>query len=192
MTDSNFFIMISSLDDYAAFLCKHSMSGDQFLFCCLIYEKKFHLIYKLYNERGGFNRDELRDLEDRGYVINTNTGEDLYADGYVITDQFVGAIYGNEYSMFQELIDTYPQFIFIEQKKIPAQSCDLDSLRMTYFGKVGRNVNLHKKIIKLLKFGIDNDLVNMGIEKWVKSEQWKALEHEFKAKPNEAYGGKEF
>lgn len=168
--------MIASLRDYVNFLAKHNMSGDQFLFCCLIYEQKFDLIYKIFNERGGFDRDELNDLEDRGYVINLNKENDTWADMYNITDKFRSEIYGDEFSMWKEFTDTYPQFIFIEGKKIPAQSTDLDFLRVAYMAKIGRSPILHKKIIEHLIYASDHDMINMGIEKWVKGEQWRAIE----------------
>jgi hypothetical protein len=167
--------MIASLSDYVDFCCRHNMSGDQFLFCCLIYEKRFDLIYKVFNERGGFDKDELNDLEDRGYVINNNKEKDTYADMYVVTPKFQEEIYGEEYTMWEEFTTTYPQFIFIEGKRIPAQSTDLDQLKNIYFSKIGRSVKNHKKIIEALIYASDHDMISMGIEKWVKGEQWKSI-----------------
>lgn len=169
--------MIASLPDYVDFLSRHNMSGDQFLFCCLIYEKKFDLIYKIFNERGGFDRDELNDLEDRGYVINLNKENDTYADMYTVTPKFKDEIYGEEYSMWKEFVDTYPQFIFIEGRRIPAQSTDLDALKNIYFSKIARSVSKHKKVMQALIYASDHDMINMGIEKWVKGEQWKSVEY---------------
>lgn len=167
--------MIADLEDYTNFLCKHNMSGDQFLFCCLIYEKKFNLIYKVFNERDGFDRDELNDLEDRGYVMNLNKEKDTYADMYAVTDKFKEEIYAEPTIMWKEFIDTYPQFIFIDGKRIPAQSTDLDLLKTIYFAKISRSVRKHKEIIQLLIYASDHDMISMGIEKWVKGEQWKAV-----------------
>lgn len=175
--------MIASLEDYVDFLCRHNMSGDQFLFCCLIYEKKFNLIYKVFNERSGFDRDELNDLEDRGYVINKNKENDTWADMYEVTDKFKEEIYGETHTMWDELIKTYPQFIFIEGKRVPAQSTDLDLLKTTYFQKIGRSVKQHKRIIELLIYASDHDMISMGIEKWIKGEQWKAIEYVINEKP---------
>ena len=169
--------MISNLRDYTDFLCRHNMSGDQFLFCCLIYEKRYNLIYKIFNERGGFDRDELNDLEDRGYVINLNKENDTYCDMYSVTDKFRDEMYGEESTMWQELTSTYPQFIFIDGKRIPAQSTDLDQLRVVYFSKIANSIKKHREIIQLLIYASDHDLVNMGIEKWIRGEQWKAIEH---------------
>lgn len=175
--------MIASLNDYVAFLCKHNMNGEQFLFCCLVYEKRFDLIYKIFNERNGFDRDDLRDLEDRGYLKNMNQGDDTYCDSYEVTKKFREEIYGEEYVMWEEFINTYPQFIFIEGKRIPAQSTDLDQLKSIYFNKIARSVKKHKRIIELLTYASDHDMINMGIEKWVRGEQWKAIELTIMEKP---------
>ncbi len=184
--------MISSLEDYVGFLTKHNMSGDQFLFCCLVHEKKLSLIYKIFNERDGFNVDELRDLEDRGFVINMNKDNDLFADMYVVTDKFTSGIYGEDFHIWQEFIDLYPQFIFIDQKRIPAQSTDLDKLRQIYISKISRNINKHKKIMASLRYAVDHDLINMGIQKWVTSEQWKAVELIQNEKSSVGHGEQEF
>jgi hypothetical protein len=170
------------------------MSGEQFLFCCLIYERKFNLIYKIFNERGGFDIDELNDLADRGYVINLNKEDQTYCDMYSVTEKFKKEIYGEEYSMWNELINTYPQFIFIEGRRIPAQSTDLDQLKVVYFAKIARSVKRHKEIIDLLTYASDHDMINMGIEKWIKGEQWKSVKAVKDEKPAEGtvHGEREF
>jgi hypothetical protein len=185
--------MIVDLKEYVKFLCEHKMSGDQFLFCCLIHEKRFDLVYKMFNERWPFDRDELRDLEDRGYVINTNKGNDTWADMYIVTEKFEEVIYSSEEVMWQELLNTYPIWLYIDGKRIPAQGADLDQLRVIYFAKIGRSVARHKKIMELLAFGVNNEMVNMGIEKWIKGEQWRPLEAAMNEKPKSSgYGEKEF
>ena len=169
------------------------MSAEQFLFCFLIYKKKDPLHYKIVNERGPFSRKELKDLETRGYIINKNVGEDTYADMYELTPKFTKEIFGEQSLMWEELINTYPQFIFIDGKRIPAQSTDLDELKNIYFNKIGHSVKTHKKIVDLLIYASDHDLVNMGIEKWVKGEQWKAIEHLINEKPSkDALSEREF
>lgn len=183
--------MIASLEDYVGFLCKHNMTADQFLFCCLIHEGKFPLIYQLFNERGGFDKKELQDLEERGYVINTNKENEVYADMYEITDLFKSEIYGEKYSMWKEFTDTYPKYFYIESKRLPAQSTDLDALQAVYLNKVKRSVKQHTHVINLLKYAVENDLINMGIDKWVRGEQWKAIESLMEETGKEQYGERE-
>lgn len=183
--------MISSAQEYVDFLCKHNLSGDQFLFCCLIYERRYSLIYKLFNERNGIFQGEIDDLIARGYLIDNNTGIESHPDMYQVTEKFTKDLYGDEMEMWEELINTYPMFIFIDQKRIPAQSCDLDELRKVYFSKV-KSVRRHKEIITLLKKAIDMDMVSMGIEKWIKSSQWRAVEQESTDSFESKYGEREF
>jgi hypothetical protein len=183
--------MIASLEDYVGFLCKHNMSADQFLFCCLIHEGKFPLIYQLFNERGGFDKDELANLEERGYVINTNKANETYADMYEVTELFRNEIYGEKYSMWKEFTDTYPKYISIENRRLPAQSTDLDALQSVYLNKTKRSIKQHKKIMDILKYAVENDHINMGIDKWVRGEQWKAVESIMEEKSNEQYGERE-
>lgn len=184
--------MIADLKDYVSFLCKHKMTGDQFLFCCLIYERDIAGLYKIVQERGQFDKNEIRDLEDRGYVINSNTGDEAFHDGYEITEKFIEEIYGQKSSMWEEILELYPQFIFFDNKRIPAQSADLDALRIIYSSKIQRNVKKHKEIMELLKYAVDNDLISMGIDKWIRGEQWKAIKAIKTDKPKEKkYGERE-
>lgn len=184
--------MIGSLDDYVSFLCKHNMSGDQFLFCCLIYERKFNLLYKILNERNGFDIDELSDLEDRGYLLNKNRDGEFQTDMYEITDKFLNEIYRNEDVMWKEVIDTYPMWIYIEGKRVSAQSTDLDALKEVYLKKIKRAGGTHKKIVDLIEYAKSNDLIEMGIDKWVRGEQWKPIEKIKKEKPVSSNLEKEF
>ena len=150
-------------------------------------------MYKMFNERGGFDRDELRDLEDRGYVINMNKDNDTYTDMYIVTDKFIDSIYKDDELKWQELLDTYPVWLHIDGKRVPAQGADLDQLKVIYFAKVGKSVAKHKEVIELIAYGVENDLINMGIAKFIKGEQWRPL----KAIKNEGgksagYGEREF
>lgn len=184
--------MIVDLKEYVSFLCKHNMSGDQFLFCCLVYEGRHDLIYKMINEKGAFDRDELRDLEDRKYVINKNVGTDTYTDMYEITKKFKDGIYEEELIMWNEFLATYPQWLFIEGKRLPAQSANLDELKIIYFNKIGKSVKRHKEIIDLLIYASDHDLINMGIDKWIKGEQWRGIQQILSEKPKSVgYGERE-
>ena len=175
--------MIVDLKDFVGFLCKHNMSADQFLFCCLVYEGKYDLVYKMVNERGPFDREELRDLEDRGYVINKNVKLETYPDMYEVTKKFKDGIYEEQVTMWEEFLKTYPQWIFIEGKRLPAQSGNLDELRTIYFAKIGKSTKKHKEIIDLLIYASDHDLINMGIDKWIRGEQWRGIQQILAEKP---------
>lgn len=177
--------MINSLKDYVEFLCKHNMSGDQFLFCCLIYERKFDLLYKIHNERAAFDRDELNDLEDRGYIINSNKSDDTYCDMYIVTDKFIDEIYKQEPLMWEEVINTYPHFMMIDGKRAPLQGGDLDTLKVIYLLKIIKSPSKHKKVMKCLHWAIEHDMIVMGLEKWVKGEQWRAIEQLMEEEPKE-------
>jgi hypothetical protein len=184
--------MIGDLKEFVNFLVKHQMTAEQFLFCCLIYEKQFSLLYKIHQEREGFDIEAIRNLEDRGYVKDLNKSNETYADMYIVTEKFTEAIYCDTDAMFEELINTYPMFFYLDQKKLPAQSCDLDKLKLVYFNFIKRNPKKHKKIIEALNTIKAENGIYMGIEKWVTGRQWRGVETIQKEQENDKLGEREF
>lgn len=175
--------MIENLSDYVELLIKHSLTPNQFLLLVLTHEKRIDLIYK-YSELGrGFTRKEIEDLENRGYIININKNPDeLYADSIVVTDKFLADYQTDDNSLAEEFLAAYPSYIWIDGKKIPAKNMEPDELYQLYAKKTRNNPTKHKMIMQCLGYAKRTLNINMGIEKWVKTEQWRVIKEEMESK----------
>jgi len=76
---------------------------------------------------------------------------------------------------FDEFVDTYPKFLWIEGKRVPALNADMDELREKY-NKVVAKKGMHTRIMKALKWAATNHEIHMGIKLWFSSRQWVAIE----------------
>ncbi len=77
--------------------------------------------------------------------------------------------------MFEEFVDAYPKFLWIEGKRVPALNADMDELETRYIEKVVKR-KLHERVMKALTWAASNHEIHMGIQKWFASRQWVAVE----------------
>ena len=83
--------------------------------------------------------------------------------------------------MGKELFDVYPQFGNIGGCMVPLRSVakKFDSLEDCYF-KYGKTIKwkdeLHIKIIDLVKWGKDNNIINQSLASFVVNQAWIDLE----------------
>lgn len=165
-------------DKLVDFLTKNKLTVGQFMFCYLTYTKDWKNIYRYNEETVGFNPKELADLEERGLVRNLNKDGEDFCDMYIISQGLFKNIYIDLDVAGEELWETYPPFLYVDTKRVPARSCDKDALIKTYLRRIKNSKKKHEAVLTTLKKAITEDRVSMGIEKWVTSAQWESLEQE--------------
>lgn len=185
------------INKFIDFLCKNQLTPNQFTFCYLLctddvvkrtsneiaFSNKGN-IYKYFNEIGAIvSIQDIRYLEDRGFIVDTNKKGDTYYDNFVVTQTLIDLLFGKEED-FEDLWKLYPAFIKIDGRSIPAKSCNPDELSKKYFIILRKTSFTHSDVIETLKYCKENDLISMGIEKWVMSRQWE----NFKEKPKKDDG----
>lgn len=180
--------------EFVKFLARHRLTSDQFLFMFLIYKEEYEALYQYTEQVKGLPPAEINDLVRRGYMINENQRGQYFADGFIITDKFSSEVFSMIDKAAEEFWETYPLAIYVDGKRFSAKTADKADLCDRYNKKIGYSVRKHKKVMEALRYGIQHNLINMGIEKWFRSEQWKQLEEEMKLTQNlpERYGDKEF
>lgn len=78
--------------------------------------------------------------------------------------------------MGQELFDMYPPFISINGKlcslkNIAKKYNTLDEFFFAYSSAIKHNPDLHKEVLDLLKWGIENNQIRYGIVEFVVSQK---------------------
>ena len=101
-------------------------------------------------------------------------------ESLVLTDKFREDLFALE-NEFEEFWSLYPAFVTTmkdgKNTRLPLKIVDKDSLEIDYMKKVVTK-NQHFRLMKALEWGIDQKLINMRIDRFLKSDYWESLEKE--------------
>lgn len=190
--------MFIDVDEYVHTLCEMNLTANQFLLCYLLYSdekieghfskgKNNSPIANLYkyasNNKGAikWTKEEIRDICDKGYLKDPHyKSKDTLPDDLVVTEKFKEKIFIRS-NHFKEFWEAYPMlvpnFVNVRGPSIKLKVCDPEKLEEYYLKKI-RSKALHRKIMEILKWAVENEKLNVNIVNFVKSEQWKAFEQE--------------
>ena len=123
--------------------------------------------------------EDLRDLIDRGFL--KHKGEKLTPDLLEVTAKFKDEIF-NHWTNFQQLFEIYPSRVNLGPGKGSASLKSLDKPfeeMADYYVRVVRTNKKHKRILTLVQWGNENNLINMGIQKFIYQRFWKELDKKY-------------
>lgn len=168
---------------YVEFLTENKLTEHQFLILWLVHMKDEKNIAKYRATFDQFNVDEVLNLIDRGWIEDFGLVKDnmrtfsIY--DFIVTDKFTDTIVIDTYEAGQELIETYPSWCFINNRRISAKSCDHDELIVRYARIIKNSRHKHNEIVDLVrKMKISNEYAPMGIDKFVGSRHWNLLKED--------------
>jgi hypothetical protein len=196
-------MFFTDVDGYVDFLCKHNMSADQFLFLFMIHSEDYKNLYKYVTLNHGLPPEQIHDLISRGFMLNNNStskeGEPLYfADSFIVTEKFTGPVFMEPLTEevqypAEEFYNAFPDYIYVNGKRFHARNVEKFPFMMDYMRKVGFSKVRHRKAMEGLEYGKRNDLINVGLDKFFKTEQWMNLYKEMNiTKESKRYGDNEF
>ena len=158
-------------------LCRLEITPTQFYLMYLLHTKNFAGIAQYTNEVAPFPNGEVEDLVGRGMLIDMNKDNGpIYADLLSLTDSAQTLLFKNIEQCGNEMWDAYPSFIMVNGAQVPAKTCDKDDIMDLYGDIIAYNPIYHRRVLELIAYAKNNGLISMGIEKWVKSRQWEAIE----------------
>lgn len=165
------------IERYIKFITKNNLTQSQFLFLYLLHRKRFDLIKEYRNvfpsEDGTVIGKVLRnDLLDRGFIIKLDENET--AASYQIGAAFK-AIFVDKFEAATEIKDLYPSFAISDGRKFPLTLVDVYEIASLYGERIGYEIAEHEEVKKDLQYGIEQGLVKCGLDKFIRSEFWKAL-----------------
>ena len=165
------------IERYVKFIVKHKLTQPQFLFLYLLQRKRYDLL-KMYGE--AFPSDDGKvigvisrnDLLERGFIIKLDEMENAasYTLGKAFKDIFI-----DKFEASEMLKDLYPAHGKYDGKIYPLTIIDTYELAPLYGERIGYEVAEHNEVMLDLQYGIENNLVKMKLENFVRSEYWKAL-----------------
>lgn len=185
---------IGSIREAVNFMTKYQLTPGSFILCWLLMEKKEYryseystdpLFYQYCNEVGDeispFSVTDARIAIERGFleiIEKDKTIDDLInvrLDNLKVTNKFQDEFWIEAVVAGEELWNNYPNFLQIKGKQNSAKSCNKEALIVNYMKKVSHSREKHNYVMDMLDKAKRNDLINMGIEKWVASEQWNVV-----------------
>lgn len=162
-----------AVDEYINFLTKYELSPEQYLLLVLLKDGRGDLIQKYkqsfpLKEGTMIPREQIKDLMDKGFLIKSDKKFKLSSkllEIFVTPEKAVDEIY-----------EIYPAFIESDKNvSIPLNSMDRNIFKEIYIPKIKGSYMEHIEVLKDIQYGIDNNLIKIGINKFLTSEQWKSF-----------------
>lgn len=166
------------LDRYTEFLVEHKLSPNQLYFLlCKVHGKSNRLI-AYSKEVGGLPFFELKDLEDKGFVVISKPKEEFsnvsLNDIYLTPS--VKAILRFDISEYcKQFFKVYPSWMIIDNRKVTLKAVEYHLLEKQYAECINGDFNVHNKIcayVKKLK-AQNNGMGSMRIDKFLTSKLWE-------------------
>lgn len=129
-------------------------------------------------------REILISLQEKEIVLKSysipKTGSRFNPYDIPFNKNFIKGLYKASFELGKELFDNYPQFGNINGNIIPLRTVSkyFNSLEDSYF-RYGKSIrwdqNVHNEIIELVKWGKENNIINMGLGSFIVNNSWHDL-----------------
>ena len=160
------------LEKYVKFLVKNNITERQFLILLFIYYKRQDLIglYKqqFTNNKNIVTEEDKEDLRQKGF---------LYKDefnNYFLTNDFIQLFVDKDIAT-DEIFEIYPVSMQHQGVTIPLKAMDRSVFAVLYITAIMGSVEEHKEVIEDIHYAKTHNLLNIGIEKFIKSKYWLGI-----------------
>lgn len=160
-----------NVDKYINTLITLNISERQFLGLYLIYIKRLDLAEKYSKE--GLNGMkilppiEMKELENKGLLVKM-------ANGYILSKKFK-ELFVDKHIATEDIFRIYPTFLYHQGVQIPLTGMDRNIFANLYIDLIQGSIEEHEEILEDIKYAVEKGMLNIGIEKFLKSQHWKAL-----------------
>lgn len=135
-------------------------------------------------------REILISLKDKGLILKScilpdpNGKEGIKPNDIKFNKNILKKYVRHSGEMFWELFWAYPDTMEVNGRIMSLRNtygnggwATIDDVASFYGQRIQYNAETHSNIIKLLKEAKDKELINMGIIKFLRGEEWRNLEH---------------
>lgn len=139
----------------------------------MIHEKRFDLV-RDYKNAFPCGDDSMigeyltKDLFNRGFIEETSAGK------LKLTAKFLG-IYINKHTATEEIFALYPAYWDNNGNQISLTAFDRNIFANLYDKDIQSSAIEHMEIVKDIEYGKEHGLLNIGIEKFLKSKHWLSI-----------------
>ncbi len=161
-------------DAYVNFLIKYDLTQSQVLLLHLLYKKRVDLIRR-YKEV--FPNDDgtmigevfVNDLIKKGFLVKNPETESIKL-GTKFYEAFI-----DKDEACEHVFSIYPTHINKDGVELPLSAMDRNVFANLYDIYIKSSVDEHLEVIKDIEYAKQNNLLNIGIEKFLKSKYWLVL-----------------
>ena len=167
--------------DYKRFtkqLIRKNLNPNQFYVCTMLYQKNIKELFDYIESNGDFDKNEIEDLIEKGYIITTLEG--TYNPKNLMVTGLFDDIIVLEDEMAEQFYNEYPHFIHIvndiQNRLIPAKTQSWESLVGTYMKAIRYNPETHEKVMQSLRVlkAKNNNKAPCNIVKFIDTRAWEA------------------
>lgn len=161
------------LDKYVKFLTTYEITEKQFLALLLAYSKRQDLIglYKRTFTKG----KDLLTVEDKGVLLNKGLIEIDKASGLTVLSKKFLDIFIDKDVATEEIYELYPTTMPFQGVEIPLKGMDRSVFATLYQNAIHGSVEEHEEVKLDIQYAITHNLLNIGIEKFIKSRYWLGI-----------------
>ena len=135
---------------------------------------------------GGFKiRDVILCLQEKEVILKSykipKEGEEFDPYSIPLNKNFIKTLYKCSFEMGKELFEEYPQFGSVQGNVVGLRSISkkFDSLENAYF-RYGRSIGWsperHNRIIRLVKWAKEHNIINYTLASFIVDQRWLELE----------------
>lgn len=117
-------------------------------------------------------------------------GEKFYADNLQFDEKFLKDWFVYSHTAGKALMDLYPNYIKTAQGELlPAKNItktyfSLESMYASYSKGIRHSKKVHEKVMFLLSWAIENNLIKYGIAEFITSRKWETLSQDYELHKN--------
>lgn len=160
-------------EHYVNFLIEHDITQSQFLLLFLVYKDRKDLVIK-YKKRFPSTDNSMigeyltTDLKNKGFLIENENKELSLSNKFknIFIDKHIAA---------NEIFNIYPSFYNKGEVDIPLITMDRNIFANIYEEAIMGSLEEHKQVKLDILYGMKNSMLNISIEKFVKSKYWLIL-----------------
>lgn len=168
------------LERYMKFLEDHRITQRQFLLLYCLYKqridiiKRYKTLFPAEEGQGMVGAIEFNELLTNGMI--ERTGDTAGTKSFRVTKKFL-LIFVDKHEAIEQLLDAYPKFYTNPTTMIryPLTTTDEDELKELYARKIKESAQEHLEVMKDVEYAKQNNLITMGILKFIGSKQWLAI-----------------
>lgn len=174
--------MITDIDKYVDFLCKHRLSESQFLILWLVYTKDKNNLNKYIQVKGNFSKHDIHYLIDCKFLDYYNDRDIINGNfnmiDFQVSEKFSKIVIIDEDDAYEELCSVYPKWMEVKGTKWPMIKGDPMKIGKSYYKAIKGNKLAHQRVIDITIKYFKNKPVLSNIEDYVLNRRWNLLEEE--------------